>query len=75
VCVCVCYSTPHARALVNFWSNHSSRQADQNRILKTPFFSCNAVSNTFDVLTFPYAAALKAWKEAAFVRGYHKAFS
>jgi hypothetical protein len=33
-------------------------------------------SNTFDVLTFPYAAALKAWKEAAEVRGrYHKGFT
>jgi hypothetical protein len=29
-------------------------------------------SNTFDVLTFPYAEALKAWKEAAEVRGRYK---
>jgi hypothetical protein len=29
-------------------------------------------SNTFDVLTFPYAKALEAWKEAAAVRGRYK---
>ncbi|KAG1679015.1 hypothetical protein FOA52_013079 [Chlamydomonas sp. UWO 241] len=29
-------------------------------------------SKAFDVLTFPYAEALKAWKEAAAVRGRYK---
>ncbi|KAG1678504.1 hypothetical protein FOA52_014537 [Chlamydomonas sp. UWO 241] len=51
-----------------------SRNRLQNPHLSDPlrlFFS-----NTFDVLTFPYAEALKAWKEAAEGRGrYKKKFS